>query len=266
MENANVFNNWKHQLEDVILQNPIDCLRIVELNVSNVCNLKCPFCPQSSKYVSDQGFCSISLVEEIKNQLKSINFNGYICIAGHGEPTLHPKIIEIIEKLSEFKVVLVTNGIPLSSASIKHISALCQIKVSVHNWNNKQWYFDKFAETNAIFRNHDMENPQMNLYNRAGAISSDFKPLMTICNYPFYKMMIDVDGTYRICEADWLNKTKSNYTVFEVPIDQHFIFKAKQYREKMLMPYHRQNIECCKMCNINGCLAGNKFKEFLARK
>lgn len=46
-ENKEQFNTWKKQVEDIEVKEPIDCLRIIELNLSNICNLRCPFCPQS---------------------------------------------------------------------------------------------------------------------------------------------------------------------------------------------------------------------------
>jgi len=57
--------------------------------------------------------------------LKAIDFKGYICIAGHGEPTLHKDLISILEKLSCFNVVLVTNGLLLDAKTWEHISKLC---------------------------------------------------------------------------------------------------------------------------------------------
>lgn len=65
------------------------------------------------------------IVEELKKQLDAIMYDGYICIAGHGEPTLHKNIIDILKLLQPYKLVLVTNGIPLSSKDYLEMSSLC---------------------------------------------------------------------------------------------------------------------------------------------
>ena len=40
-------NTWKNDVENVEVKTTIDCLRSIELNLSNICNFRCPFCPQS---------------------------------------------------------------------------------------------------------------------------------------------------------------------------------------------------------------------------
>ena len=107
--------------------------------------------------------------------------------------------------------------------------------MSIHDISKKQWFEDKFKGTNAIFRNHDINNPQMNLYNRAGNVSKAEVAIQHKCNYPFYKTMVDIDGTYALCEADWSSVTNTSYTLFEVPIDKYFCNSLNEIRTKMLV-------------------------------
>jgi len=144
MENKIIFDKWKADIESIDISNKIDCLRIVELNVSNVCNLKCPFCPHSQNFNATRQFMDMNTVNVVANQLKTIGYDGYICVAGHGEPTLHPEILEILEILFPIKTVLVTNGTMFDNAVWKRISELCQIKVSVHDWKNVEQYRYRF--------------------------------------------------------------------------------------------------------------------------
>lgn len=263
MENQTQFNSWKDTVEDCELKTQIDCLRILELNISNVCNLKCSYCPQAYGWNSPTTkFISNAVVDEICKQLKSFDYKGYICIAGHGEPTLHKDLINILQKLSCFNVVLVTNGLLLDAKTWEHISTLCQIKVSVHDWKNKAQFEQKFKNTNAWLRNHDVENPQMYLYNRAGFLNVPESRIETPCHYPFYKVMVDSDGTYAICEADWKRKSNTAYTVFDCSIEEYFVNKLDEKREAMICSQGRQNCESCKTCDIIGTLVGSKFVEF----
>lgn len=74
----------------------------------------------------------------------------------------------------------------------------------------------------------------MNLYNRAGNVSKAEVAIQHKCNYPFYKTMVDIDGTYALCEADWSSVTNTSYTLFEVPIDKYFCNNLNEIRTKML--------------------------------
>lgn len=263
-EDVDIFDSWKQCVENVKIRSNIDCMRIVEVNISNVCNLKCPFCPQSAHLSYALDYADISTMQILVDHLHDIKYAGYVCIAGHGEPTLHPQFFRILGMFHDFNAVLVTNGTMFSNQEWFSISQLCQIKVSIHDWTNREKYFKRFAGTNAIFRNHDMLNPQMNIYNRAGQMT-DIKNCNDIskrCNYPFYKIMVDVDGTYLICEADWLSISKTTANVTNISVHEYFCNNLQKIRKMMMNG--RNNIKCCINCNINGQMIGNNFVDYLA--
>jgi len=84
---------------------------VAVLDVTNVCNLKCPYCPTGSRRESgrQERFIKLSevqrLVDEIGQYLISANLYNW------GEPLLHPQIGEIIRTLRRRKIftVLSTN-------------------------------------------------------------------------------------------------------------------------------------------------------------
>jgi len=71
----------------------------------------------------------------------------------------------------------------------------------------------------------------MNIYNRAGNIISKTDKIIHKCNYPFYKIMIDSDGKYKRCEADWNSETKTNYSIFNCSILNYFCYKLTNIRQ-----------------------------------
>lgn len=262
-ENMEQFNTWKEQVEDIEIKEDIDCLRIIELNLSNICNLRCPFCPQSKGWKNNNtDFMSIETAQLISDQLKSFNFQGYICTAGFGEPSLNPKWKEILRLFSNFKMVVVSNG-QAPQEDWEELTKIAQIKISVHDWNNIDKYKDKFKNTNAWFRNHDIVNPKMNIYNRGGLLWKPTERTTRICNLPFYKIFIDSDGSYLSCEADWNRKSASEgYNIRNIPIRTYFTDTLKARRSLMLSEQGRQNLAACQYCDIQGDLTGTKFKEY----
>lgn len=270
-EESKIFEDWCKQVEDVVLDNPIKCWRILELNVSNLCNFKCPFCPQSFGFNPSTKFMDIEVIKKVPEQLNNVlndKFKGFVCLAGFGEPTLHPQFMDILKLLKDFKVQLVTNG-SYNSDLWEYISnnyPNVLLKVSVHEWDKFEEYKERFKNCKrVVFRNHDMKKPNMNLYNRAGNVPLNEKPTTRMCNYPFYKLMIDIDGSYLCCEADWTGSSKTNNNVFNLDITDYFLNILSKNRIEMLKEGGRQNITsniCCKKCSINGMLCGSKFVDY----
>lgn len=262
-ENLEQFNTWKNQVEDIDIKEDIDCLRIIELNLSNVCNLRCPFCPQSRGWKNNTlNFMSLETAKIISEQLNDINFKGYICTAGFGEPSLNPQWKEILNMFSNFNIVVVSNG-QAPKEDWEDITKIAQIKISVHDWENIEKYKEKFKNTNAWFRNHDAINPKMNIYNRGGYLWEPKERTERICNLPFYKIFIDSDGSYLSCEADWQRKSgNSSFNVKSITIKEFFINNLRDTRKRMLSKGGRQNLESCKFCDIQGDLTGLKFREY----
>lgn len=260
MESAKIFNKWKELIEDFEITNELDCLRSIEINISNICNLKCPFCPHSlTSFQQEKTMMSLDTAKLLAEQLKSFNYKGFICLAGFGEPTLNPQVKEIIKALKDFKVVLVTNGIPLSKEDFEELDKYCQLKISVHHWDCLPLFKEKFKNTKAIFRNHDMINPEMNKYNRNG-IFEKLNNYKGLCYYTYYEVMIDYDGCYLQCNADWNRKSKTKASLYNTHIKDWFV--NNQMKTTML-----QGREHCKhcCCDIDGKLIGENCYQYFKK-
>lgn len=262
MENPKIFNRWKYEIENCEPNSLLDCFREVEISVSSVCNLKCPFCPHSKGYSRKPEFMSVDTAKEIARQLKSFNYQGFICFGGHGEPSLNPNLEEIVNILKDFKPQLITNGINLDKEVWERLDKIAQIKVSVHDWNNVSFFKDKFKNTNAWFRNHDAKNPELNLFNRGGYLGKPPVKIERICHLPWYWIFIDCDGKYLECANDWEHTTESERSIFNTNIKDFYLEVLEPIREKMDAEGKRQNIKCCQNCDIEGTLIGEKFVEF----
>ncbi len=83
----------------------------VLLELTNKCNFHCTFCPSDSQKRA-QGFMDPDLAKKAFEEIAEKNLALQIDLHLMGEPTLHPKLIEILDLAAskKVKVELVTNG------------------------------------------------------------------------------------------------------------------------------------------------------------
>lgn len=90
----------------------------LDFDLTGLCNRQCSFCPRSLDmdpiYPNINKQMSLETVEIVIKELLSINFNGWVELAGRGESTLHKKFDTIVDMLTaeprQWKLRLTTNG------------------------------------------------------------------------------------------------------------------------------------------------------------
>lgn len=106
----------------------------IYIEITNVCNLNCSFCPPHNRENRYMTFDEFKLIlEKIKK------YSEYIYLHVKGEPTLHPDFDKFVQYAYEcgFKINLTTNGTLLE----KHLSVtkyLRQINISLHATNDER--------------------------------------------------------------------------------------------------------------------------------
>lgn len=116
--------------------------KIVYLEITNVCNLTCDFCPETKRKAE---FMSEAAFKHILDQIKP--FTEYIYLHVKGEPLLHPNLGDFLDISYEkgFKVNITTNGTLIDKAAdtlIKN-SAVRQINFSLHSVDGNQKVISK---------------------------------------------------------------------------------------------------------------------------
>ncbi|NLP33805.1 MAG: radical SAM protein [Clostridiales bacterium] len=114
----------------------------VYIEITNVCNLQCSFCPQTKR----QGeFMSIETFQRILDQIKP--FTDYIYFHVKGEPFIHPRIDKFLDISYKkgFQVNITTNGTLISKVKDKIIDkpSLRQINFSLHSFDGNDGLTDK---------------------------------------------------------------------------------------------------------------------------
>ncbi len=105
--------------------------RKVYLEISNVCNLRCSFCPgtRRKKHAMDEGEFT-ALARKLRP------WTDYLYFHLMGEPLCHPRLGRFLEIAGElgFRVILTTNGTLLSQCQALLLSspALHKVNISLH--------------------------------------------------------------------------------------------------------------------------------------
>ena len=130
--------------------------RKIYLEISNLCNLKCSFCPGTKRPGRRLS------VEEFKSLLPKLRpYTDFLYFHLMGEPLCHPNLKEFLSIAGEhgFKVILTTNGTLLARQQeiLKNAPALHKVNISLHAFESNdlaipfEQYLDEcFAFGNAI--------------------------------------------------------------------------------------------------------------------
>lgn len=102
----------------------------IYLEVTNICNLSCPFCIKNNR---DKEYISIDNYKLILDKIK--NYTKYLYLHVSGEPLMHPNINELINIGSKyFNINITTNGHLINKIIDNH--NIRQINISMHSYNN----------------------------------------------------------------------------------------------------------------------------------
>lgn len=109
----------------------------IYIEITNVCNLHCDFCPQTRRKPE---FMSIDMFSKILDQIKA--HTEYLYLHVKGEPLLHPDIDRFLDVCYEkgFKVNLTTNGTLTDKIKDKIFNkpALRLINFSLHSYDGNE--------------------------------------------------------------------------------------------------------------------------------
>lgn len=134
----------------------------IYIEITNVCNLRCEFCPQTARKPE---FMAIEDFSRILDQLKGCT--RYLFFHVKGEPLLHPKIGEFLNISHEkgFDVNITTNGTLIERTRDVLLAnpALRQINFSLHSFDGhgEDHGKDTYIENILSFINEAMSHTEM---------------------------------------------------------------------------------------------------------
>lgn len=250
------------RLDTGLIRSDEECIKTISLNITDGCQLSCSYCPHGQGFKGDiKHIMDPELFPVIRKRLEELPNKPRVTISGMGEPMLHPYLLELLEELKEFKPEIMTNGfyVPSWPGKVKELAG--RIIVSVHDMADLPHL--KSHWPNAVFRNHDITSSDCELHvtNRAGwsmEQQADKEIYQGVCYCPFYKIVIDYDGSYLLCADDWARESKDYwYNVTTVSIRDYFVNGRMGIRKHMLED-GKSSLSPCRWCNIQGTLMGKR--------
>lgn len=232
-------------------------LKSVELNLTDLCNLQCSFCPHAFGFANSNVHMSLNTVELIAKHLDEIEFSGNVVLSGKGEPTLHKHFEEAVDILSKFNLLLITNG-----KNLKRYEHLIPKFSNVHydiydldptpirnEWEDKHnnLYLDHRPDYGIEVKTQTPYGLNMSSRGYEEHITKELDD--TTCSIIFERLMIDWNGDYNLCCHDWFDRISlgnvTTETILEY-IEENPILMS--YRTN-LVEGNRKDLTVCKNCD-----------------
>ena len=246
----------------------------IELSLIDVCNRSCSFCPKSDPKIAPDTYqkMTMKLIDKLVSDLKNINYQGAFCLCGYGEPMLHKKYIDIINKLGLLGgVEIVTNGDLVNKKTLLEIynSKATRLLISLYDGPEQLIKFKKLIKESGIPENFvilrdrwysDKKDYGVKLTNRVGTIDVGNQPDIKAfskskCYYTTYQVLIDWNGDVFLCPQDWQRRqTMGNimqtefFDIWNGPI-------LSKYRRKLIAG--ERDLSPCSSCNAVGTVYGS---------
>ena len=245
-------------------------LAVVEINPTELCNRTCSFCPRHDPavYPNRNLNMSIDTAQLLSEQLFTNHYEGYVCVAGYGEPLLNPNIKPIISKMQPHFVELITNADPILKG--KHgvdelfAAGVGRILISDYDSNPIFTEMEKLYSNLKVRRYVDdgMDHyAEYGFNNRAGAMFPIDRPASRPCYIPSYKVMVDWNGDVLLCSHDW-SKSRIFGNIHKQNISDIWMSKEFISLRIELSRGNRHLYESCSKCSVMGNIMGRQYAEY----
>ena len=236
----------------------------IEIETINRCNGTCSFCPINRKidprpYKLMDEFLFYSIIE----QLKDLNYEGYLGLYSNNEPLLDKRIISFLkqakESLPNAKLYLFTNGSLLTLELFKQLMIYIDW-ITIDNYNDNLVLNEPIKKIYEYARKLPYsEQKKVHIYlrkeneillNRGGQAKNRTTQnckMKSACLYPFEQVIIRPDGKLSLCCNDALGKITMGDLTNDLLID---IWRSNEYRElRKTMLLNRAKCNLCKYCD-----------------
>ena len=226
--------------------------RKIYVEISNICNLKCAFCPgtkRKKRAMSEEEF------RALLPKLQS--WTDYLYFHLMGEPLCHPLLYTFLDLAAdyEFKVIMTTNGTLLS----KHVDRLCnarslhKVNISLHAFeaNDLTMSFTEYLDGCFSFgqKAEGKVLVSYRLWNNGGAVAKNDEILDTLHTYFPGTWVSERHGT-RIGQRIYLEHgDKFDWPDLTAPVQSERVF-CYGMRDQIGVLCENLRIKCCSSSSV----------------
>lgn len=275
----------KHLASVAGSEDPFRSLITVEMNITELCNRVCSFCPRVDPkiYPNRNLHMDLDIARKVAGDLAELDYTGRISFSGFGEPLLNKQFADHIrifrQALPDNTIETNTNGDRLTVAKIHELfeAGLTGLYINMYDGPEQEPVFRKLVEEAGLreeqwrLRPHwvgSEEDFGLTLNNRSGVLKNDEldlgpldQPLTSRCHYPFYKLLIDWNGKVLFCSNDWGREiTVGDVTTTHV---RDVWLSEGMLRVRRYLAEGQRCYSPCNKCNVTGTLTGGKSFELL---
>ena len=251
---------------------PFTSLVSVELNITELCNRKCSFCPRADPevYPNRKLHMKHDVAVAVAADLAKHKSPARISFSGFGEPLLHPLFDSLIRTFRQYlpdsTIECNTNGDRLTADRTRSLfmAGLSWLYVNMYDGPEQEAPFRKMMhEAGAVnfkLRPHWSEDFGLNLNNRSGTLKGQ-EAVTGRCHYPFYKTIVDWNGDVLFCSNDWGRKIIVGNVLNESLRDIWLGEKLKEIR--LGLACGNRDRDPCNKCSVVGTLTGKRSFDLL---
>jgi hypothetical protein len=206
----------------------LDLLYWIDLNITDLCNLRCSFCPRSDAelWPNRNIHMPLDMIKFCTDDLIKNNYKGLLSYTGRGESTLHEdwsQAFAILNRPDRTYQSHATHNCVQIKRFWKDLRKLDSLTLNVYtnekdlaNVKEKYSKLDNGRDVKIHFKPDGVPFEELlteyGFYtaNRTGMkqlIATDSK-INNPCLHPIHQIFINFDGTYELCCNDWNYQTK----------------------------------------------------------
>lgn len=240
----------------------------IDLNITDLCNLTCSFCPRSDPQIwpNQNIHMPLETIQKVTDELIEAKWSGYLSFTGRGESTLHEdfeKAFNILNRPDRtYRSHMTHNGVQ-TKKYWKYLKKLDDCTINTYSTidafnRNKELYslLDNGQKVTMHFKPDGQSFEDLftkyrfKPNNRAGLIASDKNVYdNTPCVHPIKNIFINFDGSYELCCNDWNHKTTVD-NVNQKNILEIYLTNARLNRTALkLLTGERSCEKACSECD-----------------
>ena len=256
--------------------NPLHSILTVEMNLTELCNRKCVFCPRHDPkvYPNRNLNTTIEDASTIAKRLADFGYVGRISFSGFGENFLNKQFNEIVQamrnELPNNVFECNTNGDFLNKKTVTEIyeSGMDMLYINLYDGLEQIEPFVEIMKEASITEDnyklrahHTQDEWGLFVNNRSGLIDwigfdeDDIENLKgKPCHYPYYKMFVDWNGDVLFCSNDWGREIVIGNLIESSVMDVWMGEEMKKVRDRLSVGDRSHSP--CNTCSVKGDLFG----------